>query len=144
MSKAARPMNGKCRYCGLDAAHCACSDRGGYAAEHEHEHEHGHGHEHGLAWADVIYLVLSAALLLASVFTAGGVRLSLRLLSYLLAGWKVLLRMARGFLKGRFFDENVLMGIATIGAICLGDYAEAAAVMEVVNSLSDREARVAL
>ena len=49
--------------------------------------------------------------------------------SYLLLGWKVLLRMFKNIIKGRIFDENFLMGIATIGAIAIGMFAEAVAVM---------------
>jgi len=49
--------------------------------------------------------------------------------SYLLLGTKVLWRMLKNITKGRVFDENFLMGIATIGAIGIGEYAGAAAVM---------------
>ena len=49
--------------------------------------------------------------------------------SYLLLGTRVLIRMVRNVFKGRVFDENFLMGIATIGAFIIGEYAGAAAVM---------------
>lgn len=49
--------------------------------------------------------------------------------SYLLVGGEVLLRAVRNLLKGRVFDENFLMSVATIGAFCIGEYAEGAAVM---------------
>lgn len=48
---------------------------------------------------------------------------------YLVAGFDVLLSAVRGILKGRVFDENFLMAAATVGAIALGDMAEAVAVM---------------
>ena len=49
--------------------------------------------------------------------------------SYLLLGGKVLLRMLRNFTKGQIFDENFLMGVATLGAIAIGKYPEAVTVM---------------
>ena len=49
--------------------------------------------------------------------------------SYLLLGGKVLIRMFRNIAKGHIFDENFLMGIATLGAIAIGKPAEAVTVM---------------
>ncbi len=49
--------------------------------------------------------------------------------AYVLAGGEVLLRAFKNIFKGRIFDENFLMTIATIGAFAIGDYPEAAAVM---------------
>ena len=51
------------------------------------------------------------------------------LAAYLIVGWKVLYKAGRNILHGQIFDENFLMAIATIGAICLQDYKEAVAVM---------------
>lgn len=50
-------------------------------------------------------------------------------LSYGIAGYDVLKEAAEGIVRGQLFDENFLMGIATIGAIVIGEYHEAAAVM---------------
>lgn len=49
--------------------------------------------------------------------------------SYLTVGWKVLWKAARNILHGQIFDENFLMTIASVGAICIGEVEEAAAVM---------------
>ncbi|MBQ7867887.1 MAG: cadmium-translocating P-type ATPase [Clostridia bacterium] len=49
--------------------------------------------------------------------------------SYLLIGYDVLKEAFTGILHGQIFDENFLMAIATIGAIIIGEYHEAAAVM---------------
>jgi Zn2+/Cd2+-exporting ATPase len=49
--------------------------------------------------------------------------------AYLLAGWKVVYSAARNIIKGRVFDENFLMTVATAGAFAIGAFAEAAAVM---------------
>ena len=50
-------------------------------------------------------------------------------LSYLIAGYDVIWKALKNILKGKVFDENFLMGIATIGALILGEYTEASAVM---------------
>ncbi len=49
--------------------------------------------------------------------------------AYLLAGWNVLLGALRTIRKGAFFDENVLMVIATGGAMAIHAYSEAVGVM---------------
>lgn len=49
--------------------------------------------------------------------------------SYLCVGAKVLFRVCQNFIHKNFFDENTLMGIASLGAICIGDYKEAVFVM---------------
>ncbi|MGN1053400.1 MAG: heavy metal translocating P-type ATPase [Candidatus Scatosoma sp.] len=49
--------------------------------------------------------------------------------AYLASGWRVLLSTAKNIVKGRVFDENFLMTIASVGAVLLGDYAEGVAVM---------------
>ncbi len=51
------------------------------------------------------------------------------LAGYLLAGWNVVTGAARTIRNGILFDENVLMVIATAGAIAIGAYAEAVGVM---------------
>ncbi|MBE6588505.1 MAG: cadmium-translocating P-type ATPase [Ruminococcaceae bacterium] len=45
------------------------------------------------------------------------------------AGVMCVTRAIRGIWSGNFFDENTLMTIAAVGAVCLGEYAECAAVM---------------
>lgn len=51
------------------------------------------------------------------------------LASYLLCGGRVLYSAAVNIFKGKIFDENFLMGVATVGAFAIGEYAEGAAVM---------------
>jgi len=94
--------------------------------DHDEEQEHEHGDEGAKQW---ITIGVATALLIGSLFLSGWVQIALRIAAYLLAGYEVLLRAGTGLVHKRFFDENVLMSVATIGAIALGDYAEAAAVM---------------
>lgn len=50
-------------------------------------------------------------------------------ISYLAAGVPVLISTGKNLVKGKIFDENFLMTVASVGAIALGEYGEAAAVM---------------
>jgi Zn2+/Cd2+-exporting ATPase len=49
--------------------------------------------------------------------------------AYLLAGWNVLMAAGRNILKRRWFDENFLMTIATLGALAIHKLPEAVGVM---------------
>jgi Cd2+/Zn2+-exporting ATPase len=71
-------------------------------------------------------ILFAAGLLIKENFTVSFV---LFLLAWFTAGWSVLYNAARNIAKGRIFDENLLMTIATIGAIVTAQYPEAAAVM---------------
>lgn len=51
------------------------------------------------------------------------------ILAYIIAGYDVLYKMIKNVLSGKIFDECFLMSIATIGAICIGEYPEAVMVM---------------
>lgn len=51
------------------------------------------------------------------------------LVAYLIVGGDVLLKACKNIIKGKVFDENFLMSIATIGALAIGEYPEAVMVM---------------
>ena len=92
--------------------------------------EHGEEQEGG-RWA-LAEILLSAALFLAALFLApeaGPWRLACFAVPYLLAGWRVLREAAENILRGEVFDENFLMTVASVGALCIGEYPEAVAVM---------------
>ena len=76
-------------------------------------------------------IIAAAALLIAALFVpAQGLwRLPVFLIPYFIIGWDVLWKAARNIAHGQVFDENFLMSIATIGALILGEYAEAVGVM---------------
>lgn len=80
----------------------------------------------------VLRRILAAAVLLvvALLIPVDGLwRLPIFLLPYFIIGWDVLWKAARNIVHGQVFDENFLMSIATIGALILGEYAEAVGVM---------------
>ena len=50
-------------------------------------------------------------------------------LAYLIVGWKVIAAAGRNIFRGRVFDENFLMSVATLGAFAIDEMPEAVAVM---------------
>ncbi|MCL1886115.1 MAG: heavy metal translocating P-type ATPase, partial [Dehalococcoidia bacterium] len=57
------------------------------------------------------------------------ITIPLYIISYLLSGGGILLSAGRNILKGRIFDENFLMSVATLGAFAIGYFDEGVAVM---------------
>ena len=57
------------------------------------------------------------------------VKLAIVLVIYLALGWKIILTALRNIKNGDFFDENFLMVVATVGALCIGEYEEAILVL---------------
>ena len=51
------------------------------------------------------------------------------ILSYIIVGFEIILEAIENILKGKVFDENFLMSVATIGAFVIGEFPEAVAVM---------------
>ena len=112
---------------------------------HDHLHEgldHEHGHDHSTEgnqngwkahWALLSGLfILVILLVLEYAFHVVLARLPLFILSaaaWLLAGWEVLYLAWKKSKHGDFFNEFVLMSVATIGAFIIGAYEEGVAVM---------------
>lgn len=53
----------------------------------------------------------------------------LYVIAYIIVGYDIVLKAVRNIFKGKVFDENFLMTVATIGAFCIGEFPEAVAVM---------------
>lgn len=62
-------------------------------------------------------------------FTMPGMALAWYTVAYLMVGLPVLREAFEQLRHGEFFNEFMLMGIATIGAFCIGEYPEGVAVM---------------
>lgn len=103
-------------------------------------HEHEHGGEGESRKEEIIKLVVSAVLLVVSVVLSEHVlaaffeahwylKLAMFLVPFLICGADLLKEALEGIFHGEVFDEDFLMAVATIGAIALGDYTEACAVM---------------
>ena len=59
----------------------------------------------------------------------GIVQLILYLIPYFVIGYDILKKAFKGIMNRQVFDENFLMAVATVGAICLSEYREGVAVM---------------
>jgi Cd2+/Zn2+-exporting ATPase len=80
---------------------------------------------------DLYRIFISAALFIAALLipAKGLWKAALFLPPYAAAGADVLLSAVRNIKRGRIFDENLLMSLASVGAYCIREYPEAVAVM---------------
>ena len=79
-----------------------------------------------------IKIIISAILfVLALVITFSNewINNGLFIISYLVVGFEILKKAVRNIFRGKVFDENFLMAVATIGAFAIGEFPEAVAVM---------------
>ena len=85
----------------------------------------------------LIRIIIASVLLVALALSpiTGYLRLALFLIPYFIVGYDILLKAAKGIANGRVFDENLLMTVATLGAIAIAlydntrDYTDDVAVM---------------
>ena len=83
---------------------------------------------------DLVKLIIGAVVYIFGIYqTATGFESQFSnlifILAYIIVGGEVLLKALRNVIKGRMFDENFLMSIATIGALAIGELPEAVGVM---------------
>ena len=112
--------------------------------DHEHSHEnHNHDHNHDHGNGDFNLKQELIPVILVVVLFVGGLIFEEQLHNtpysigeylvfipaYLLSGWNVLTIAGRNILRGRVFDENFLMTIATLGAVAIHKLPEAVGVM---------------
>ena len=78
-----------------------------------------------------VVIIISAMLFAIALFVrmSQNLQLILMLVAYILLGKDTVLKAVKNVEKGDFFDENFLMTVATLGAIIIGEYPEAVAVM---------------
>lgn len=107
--------------------------------KHQSDNDHDHDHNHGDSSSFKTYLpvIVSLALLLTAIafdqlsfsFFTSYLRLAWYLVAYFLVAWPVIKEAFATIVKGDVFTEFLLMTLATIGALALGEYPEAVAVM---------------
>ena len=126
--------------CSCHSEECICSHHDADASCHTHscschshsEHACGCGHEHG-GRASVREMLTGLCLfvlaIIAGTFSQQILSIILYLAAYTVSGYKILRNAVKNIAKGQLFDENFLMSLASIGAIIIGEYPEAAAVM---------------
>ena len=126
--------DGSCS-CGHEHAHthhdssCGCG--------HDHSHAHHHREKASRLSAenkkDLVQILIGAALFISGIIL-NAVSLVIPadvilLIGYLLLGGRIILTAGKNLTRGKVFDENFLMSLATIAAICIGDFKEAVGVM---------------
>ena len=130
--------------CGHDHQHhegCACGHD-----HHSHSDTCGCGHHHheegGCACCEaklrgeqtvekgIFHRIALSGILFAAGFLLSGLpRAICFLVSYGVIAWDILWAAIKNICRGKVFDEQFLMAIASIGAFCIGEYPEAVAVM---------------
>jgi Zn2+/Cd2+-exporting ATPase len=115
---------------------CEIGGKGGIPGRH-HDHESADGNR-----ARLEIRILAVRFALSALLFAGGIVFSrfdglvniwlprtFFVLSWLIAGYRVMYSALKNILRGDFFDENFLMSVATVGAFAIGQWTEGAAVM---------------
>lgn len=77
-------------------------------------------------------IIISGVLLLFSILVDINVKYInsiIFIVAYLIIGYDILLKALRNIKRGKVFDENFLMSVATVGALCIGNLPEAVSVM---------------
>ena len=97
------------------------------AAKKESNHDHDHEHNTSLAAIIVGAIVMLVAEL--TNWVPDQYMIPLLVVTFVVLGWRIVWAAIKNGMKGKFFDENFLMSIATIGALIIGEYAEAVGVM---------------
>ena len=107
-----------------------CEVKQDTAAHHDHGHAHGHDHEKGEEHHSLALIGVGAVLFVTGLLLPEGLwRWVALIAAYVVAGGEVLLRAVKNILRGKVFDENFLMAVASLGAMLMGEATEAVAVM---------------
>jgi len=103
-------------------------------AHHEHEHHHGLGDSSVMemfkSWHFFTFCIGAVLFICAIVMDESNpLMFWTYLISFFLVGGEILYMAVTNLFKGHVFDENFLMGLATVGAFSIGEYPEGVAVM---------------
>ena len=118
-----------------DTSTKSCCSRCEPAISHDHD-----DHHHGLSDSSLMEMLKSwhfitfcigAVLFISAILMDESNPLIFwtYLISFFLVGGEILYMAVSNLFKGRVFDENFLMGLATVGAFSIGEYPEGVAVM---------------
>ena len=88
-----------------------------------------HDHEHNASLSAIIVGAIVMAVAELTNWVPDQYMIPLLLVTFVVLGWRIVWAAVKNGMKGKFFDENFLMSIATIGALIIGEYAEAVGVM---------------
>ena len=120
---------------------CCCGHNHGHGHGHNHE---GHSHEHGkelttgrLIFAAILFVAGIITEHLTINYSIPGLKYSLKetlciiffCVSFIIVGKNIIINAIYNLFKGHLLDEGFLMSISSIGALILGKYEEAVAIM---------------
>ena len=88
-----------------------------------------HDHEHNASLSAIIVGAIVMAVAELTNWVPDQYMTPLLIVTFAVLGWRIVWAAIKNGMKGKFFDENFLMSIATIGALIIGEYAEAVGVM---------------
>ncbi|MDE8239338.1 heavy metal translocating P-type ATPase [Erysipelothrix rhusiopathiae] len=94
----------------------------------EHPKDEHEGHDHGDAGMSP-FIWLGGFIIALRLFMDAPCLNIVTIGVYFVVGWPVLKSFVSGLSRKQFFDENVLMSVATLGALAIGEYGEALGVM---------------
>ena len=94
----------------------------------EHPKDEHEGHDHGDAGMSP-FIWLGGFIIALRLFMDAPWLNIVTIGVYFVVGWPVLKAFVSGLSRKQFFDENVLMSVATLGALAIGEYGEALGVM---------------
>ena len=80
----------------------------------------------------LIKIIIALILFIVSLainFSNEWINKGIYIVSYLIVGFDIVKKAVRNIFRGKVFDENFLMTVATIGAFAIGEFPEAVAVM---------------
>ena len=86
-------------------------------------------HEHN---SSLLGIIIGAIVIVVAEFTnwvPEQYMIPLLVVTFAILGWRIVWAAIKNFMKGKLFDENFLMSVATIGALIIGEYVEAVWVM---------------
>ena len=81
---------------------------------------------------DLIKIIIALILFVFSMvvkFENIWINNTLFIISYIIVGFEIIIKAIKNIFRGKVFDENFLMAVATLGAFGIGEFAEAVAVM---------------
>ncbi len=105
---------------------------------HSHEHdscsecEHEHHHDDELTIKDKVLTCIGVILTIVAYILESRIKalsIALYIIAYVIIGYKIILKAIKHLFGKDMFDENLIMTVATLGAMAIGEYTESIAVL---------------
>ena len=121
--------------CSTTAQSCCSRCKPAIPDDHDHAHHHASLDDSSMmemfkSWHFITFCI-GAVLFISAILMneSNPLMFWTYLISFFLVGGEILYMAVTNLFKGHVFDENFLMGLATVGAFSIGEYPEGVAVM---------------